>query len=234
MSERPSLAAAPAGGQDSPNTRERVLDAAVRCILEEGFYRASSNRIAASAGVSWGVIQHHFGTREGLLLAVFERSSTRLGEILTGASVTGTDVAERLESLADVIWSHYRQPDFLASVQILLNLSRDPRTAERTVQVLERLDRTAAAGWRRLVGEVFADAEAPGDLGTSLFDIMRGLAIGEVVSDAIPSSSARARASSPGAGRTDPSRRALVRALTLLVEAEPRHSGAPPRGLHSG
>lgn len=200
MSERPSLATAPAGGQDSPNTRERVLDAAVRCILEEGFYRASSNRIAASAGVSWGVIQHHFGTREGLLLAVFERSSTRLGEILTGASVTGSDVGERLDSLADVIWSHYRQPDFLASVQILLNLSRDPRTAERTVQVLERLDRTAAAGWRRLVGEVFVDAEAPQDLAASLFDIMRGLAIGEVVSDAIPSSSARARASSPGSG----------------------------------
>jgi AcrR family transcriptional regulator len=233
MSERPSLAPAPAFGQDSPTTRERVLDAAVRCILEEGFYRASSNRIAASAGVSWGVIQHHFGTREGLLLAVFERSSRRLGETLTDASVTGSDVAERLESLADVIWSHYRQPDFLASVQILLNLSRDPRTAERTVQVLEGLDRTAAAGWRRLLAEVFADTEAPRDLAASLFDIMRGLAIGEVISDAIPSSSTRPRAPSPGTGRTDPSRRALIRALTLLVEEEPAR-GRPPGGLHSG
>lgn len=232
MSERPSLVSAPGGGQDSPTTHERVLDAAVRCILEEGFYRASSNRIAASAGVSWGVIQHHFATREGLLLAVFERSSRRLGETLTGASVTGSDISERLESLAEVIWSHYRQPDFLASVQILLNLGRDPRTAERTVQVLERLDRTAASGWRRLVAQVFGGGEAPADLAPSLFDIMRGLAIGEVVSDAIPSSSNRARL--PGPGGTDPSRRAMVRALTLLVEAELAPPPDPSRGLHSG
>jgi AcrR family transcriptional regulator len=50
------------------STRAKMLDAAVQCIVEEGFYRSSSNRIAARAGVSWGVIQHYFGTREKLLL----------------------------------------------------------------------------------------------------------------------------------------------------------------------
>ena len=51
-------------------TRERVIAAAVDSILERGFYRASSNEIARRAGVTWGVIQHHFGTREALMLAV--------------------------------------------------------------------------------------------------------------------------------------------------------------------
>ena len=31
-------------------TRERVLDAAVRCILDVGYYQASSNAIAREAG----------------------------------------------------------------------------------------------------------------------------------------------------------------------------------------
>jgi len=34
------------------STRARVVDAAIACILDEGFYRASSNRIAKRAGVT--------------------------------------------------------------------------------------------------------------------------------------------------------------------------------------
>ena len=55
---------------DGEQTWRRVLDAAEECILELGYYQASSNEIARRAGVTWGVIQHQFGTREGLLLAV--------------------------------------------------------------------------------------------------------------------------------------------------------------------
>jgi DNA-binding NarL/FixJ family response regulator len=50
--------------------RERVIDATVSCILELGFYRASTNEIARRAGVTWGVIQHYFGTREALMLGL--------------------------------------------------------------------------------------------------------------------------------------------------------------------
>ena len=59
------------------STRGRVVDAAIECILDEGFYRASSNKIAKRAGVTWGVIQYHFGTREALMLAVHERGAPR-------------------------------------------------------------------------------------------------------------------------------------------------------------
>ena len=67
---RPSVRRVPpprhgAAMSDEP-TQERVVDAAVACILDEGFYRASSNKIAKRAGVTWGVIQYHFGTREAL------------------------------------------------------------------------------------------------------------------------------------------------------------------------
>ena len=54
------------GAQDSIS-RQRVIDAAIACILDQGFYRASSNAIAERAGVTWGVIQYHFGTREALM-----------------------------------------------------------------------------------------------------------------------------------------------------------------------
>src|SRR3954451_18710554 len=126
-----SAARAQAGEGDA-STRTRVIEAAVACILEEGFYRASSNKIARRAGVTWGVIQYHFGTREGLLLAVFRNSADALLAHLENATITGDTTHERLDSLADVIWSYYRRPEFLAYIQILLNLTHDPTTADDT------------------------------------------------------------------------------------------------------
>src|SRR5215470_15095203 len=67
---------------------QRVLDAAVRCILEQGLYRASSNAIAEQAGLSWGVIQYYFGTREALMLAVLEEGARRLQEAVENATIT--------------------------------------------------------------------------------------------------------------------------------------------------
>ena len=77
------------------STRARVVDAAVACILDEGFYRASSNKIAERAGVTWGVIQYHFGTRAALLLAVHERALDALDRALTDAVIAGETDAQR-------------------------------------------------------------------------------------------------------------------------------------------
>src|SRR3979411_3068004 len=79
--------------------RSRVIEAAVTCILERGFYRASSNEIARRAGVSWGVIQHYFGTREALMLAVLQDGSRRFETIVEGVDIDGDTVEERIDQL---------------------------------------------------------------------------------------------------------------------------------------
>ena len=87
------------------STRARVIDAAVASILDEGFYRASSNMIARRAGVTWGVIQYHFGTCEALLIAVHERGLDELDRCLADAVITGDSVEARLESFVAALWA---------------------------------------------------------------------------------------------------------------------------------
>src|SRR5437764_9696661 len=118
-----------------------MIAAAVDTIVEEGYYRASSNRIAERAGVTWGVIQYHFGTREQLLLAVAQSGAEHLLTSLRDAEIHGDTVEARLDSLADAIWAHYSTPRFLAHVQVLLNLSKDPRTSAATVESLAAAER---------------------------------------------------------------------------------------------
>lgn len=181
-------AAATRAGDES--TRARMLSAAVACILEEGYYRASSNRIAQRAGVTWGVIQYHFGTREQLLLAVARDGAAELVRRLEQAEITGTTVEERLDSLAGVIWAHYRRPEFLAQVQLLLNLSKDPRTSAETVTALADTEREVGTLLQALVAEAVGH-QADKGIGIVVFELMRGAAIGENLMEALPRPSRR-------------------------------------------
>jgi len=186
-----------------------MLAAAVETILEEGYYRASSNRIAQRAGVTWGVIQYHFGTRELLLLAVAHNGAEDLLTRLRTAEIHGDTIEARLESLADVIWAHYRRPQFLAYVQVLLNLSKDPRTSADTVESLAESERVVGGLWQDLIDQVIPAEQQRPRLGSVIFELIRGLAIGQSLMEALPHGTPR-RAD-------DEARHALVQALAAYL-----------------
>jgi AcrR family transcriptional regulator len=191
------------------STRARVIDAAVACILDEGFYRASSNKIAKRAGVTWGVIQYHFGTREALLVAVHERGVDELDQCLTDAVVVGDTVEARLESFVDALWAYYRRPEFLAYMQVMLNLSHDPTTADSTQATLKsvgaRVNERVPALVRAIVGTDVPDVEVE-RIGRFLYNVVRGLALDQELLDAMPVEHSTA-------AEFDAQRAELVRAL---------------------
>ena len=103
-----------------------MLDAAIDTVVEVGYYKASSNEIARRAGLTWGVIQHLFGSREQLMLAVVNDIGSRLERVFAEAEVVGTSLEERLASVLDTLATHYEQPAYLVQMQILLDLSVNP------------------------------------------------------------------------------------------------------------
>jgi len=56
-----------------PDTREKILDAAEVLIIEHGFAATSLRAIASSANVNLAATHYHFGSKNGLLAAVFHR-----------------------------------------------------------------------------------------------------------------------------------------------------------------
>ena len=91
-------------------TRAKIIDETVRCIVEEGFPAATAKHVAERAGVTWGVIQYHFGDRNGLLMAVVDDGVSRLVETLSGAEVGGLPLAERVSTVVDIAWDCYSSP----------------------------------------------------------------------------------------------------------------------------
>src|SRR5690554_4427734 len=55
--------------------REAVLQTAERLFTERGVTDVSMREVARVAGVNHGLLHRHFGSKEALLAALFERSS---------------------------------------------------------------------------------------------------------------------------------------------------------------
>ena len=55
-------------------SEDRLMQAALRLIAERGYERTSLQAIGEAAGYSRGLVSHRFGSKEGLLWALFERT----------------------------------------------------------------------------------------------------------------------------------------------------------------
>jgi len=61
-------------GDDTAETRLRLIDAGLRLFAERGTYQVPLAAIRTSAGQrNTSVVQYHFGNREGLIRAIFQR-----------------------------------------------------------------------------------------------------------------------------------------------------------------
>jgi AcrR family transcriptional regulator len=62
---------------DPPSTSDRILDAVRTCLMEDGYARLSTRRIAAEAGVPLSQVHYHFGSKSGAVLALLASEDER-------------------------------------------------------------------------------------------------------------------------------------------------------------
>jgi AcrR family transcriptional regulator len=58
-------------------TRGSILDAARERLLADGFANLSTRKVAAEAGVPLSQVHYHFGSKQGLILALLETENRR-------------------------------------------------------------------------------------------------------------------------------------------------------------
>lgn len=71
---------APAVRSDGASTRELILQATRRRLIEQGYANLSVREIAADAGVNHALIGYHFNGKQQLVLAVLDDANARLLE----------------------------------------------------------------------------------------------------------------------------------------------------------
>ena len=74
---------------DDRTTRARIRDAAIECFADHGVADTTVRKIAATAGVSPGLVMHHFGSMDGLRLACDEHVAAVIREYKEDALSSG-------------------------------------------------------------------------------------------------------------------------------------------------
>jgi AcrR family transcriptional regulator len=76
-----------ASQERSRQTVDTILEATARVLMKDGYDRASTNKVAAVAGVSIGSLYQYFPSKEALVAAVSERHSQEVLELMRNALV---------------------------------------------------------------------------------------------------------------------------------------------------
>jgi AcrR family transcriptional regulator len=89
----------------SESSRRQVLDAAIRTLAKRGFAHTSIEDIAATAGMSKGVVHYHFKSKEDLLLHITETCFVRIDERVKAAWDTPGPPSERIRAVLRESWA---------------------------------------------------------------------------------------------------------------------------------
>ena len=101
-------------------TRESILDSVITLIKESGFSAATSTAIARKAGITWGAVQHHFGNKDEILLAVLERAIDVYVQSTGSDEMKQGTLDQRVSLFVDQVWEHYKSDLYFAFTEIIM------------------------------------------------------------------------------------------------------------------
>lgn len=128
-------------------TRKKIIEATVLLLQTQGYAATTLQRIAKTAGVSLGALQHHYPTKAQVMAMVLRHYALRRAQLYRLAMRGRTLPEQRVEAMLDAMWSLVSEgPDFVATVEIELARRSDPELAAATEPVLARIDQFMA-GW---------------------------------------------------------------------------------------
>ncbi len=172
-------------------TRDTIIEETIRCINEEGFAAASANHIAERAGVTWGVIQYHFGDRNGLLSAVIAHGFQGFRYAIQSVSVPDGTSRQRVAAVVEAAWSAFSSPASRASLEILIS-ARSGRDQAR-VGDLEAMARDMRELSSTLIGDDTESERPDAVIAELLWATLRGLVMAQMLTSQ-PIDSSRERA----------------------------------------
>jgi AcrR family transcriptional regulator len=135
---------------DRVDTKELLLDSAERLFAEHGFTGTSLRAITQAAGANLAAVNYHFGSKDGLIRAVFRRRLVPLNQqrvaLLEAAEAKGVpDVAAVIRAFfAPVTAAIVSQPRDSAGwsfARLMSRVGMNPSDATREI-VLEELGET--------------------------------------------------------------------------------------------
>ena len=152
--------------------RQALLDAAIRVVAARGLRGLTLRAVGAEAGVTHGLVRHHFGSRDALLEAAVSHAVER--SLATTSLEPGTgDVEDFAHGLGEEIGPQVERQAF--QFEVLLEARRSPELLPHVRRMYDEYDQATARGLAR------SGLGDDPDLARLVFAALDGLVLQQVV-----------------------------------------------------
>lgn len=164
----------------SAETRARLLDATLECLIDVGYARTTTTMIADRAGVSRGAQVHHFPTKAALVLEAVAHLAARQADELRRRAAQLPAGGDRLSGLLDLVWERFSGPLFYAALELWVAARTDAELHDSLYEFERNLGRGMAALWQEVAGNL-ARSERFGEILELTLHLARGMALQKIL-----------------------------------------------------
>jgi AcrR family transcriptional regulator len=163
------------------DTRARLLAAAADLFAEHGIDSVSVDAVAEAAGRTSGAVYAHFGSKQGLLLALLDDWAHSLVTVIAAEFEIAAGVEDRLRAVAANVVVHPSEQTrrlLLLEQELWLRAARDPEVAAALRARLQESHERMTRGFLSWIeaGTIPAGTDAA-DLATACRAVVLGLVL---------------------------------------------------------
>src|SRR2546425_3154879 len=133
-------------------TRERIMDAALETLREEGFAGTTARAIAQRGGFNQALIFYHFGSVSHLLLEAFRRSSVSQVAKYRAAATEVSSLSDLVEIARRLHRDDLESGSVTVVTQLMAAAVSDPDLGRAILERFEEWIRLVEEALRRAVG----------------------------------------------------------------------------------
>lgn len=142
-------------------TRQRLVDATLQCLAEDGYAGTTINRIVEKAEVSHGASGHYFPSKAAMIQAAAEELMRQAYKRWGAALLNVSDADDRLDALLGAAWSDVFNDDRSdAFIELMQASKKDPELRE----LLQPMIRAAMKTFRQSAEHFFVAKKTDVDL----------------------------------------------------------------------
>ena len=160
----------------SSATREKTIEATIACLVERGFHGVTITAVAERAGVSRGAVSHQYPDKTLLVVDVVDEIKRRRLDEVHAVLDAAPPGRRRIEVGLDEMWRVFRDPIYLAALEVYVGARTDPELHPRVLQLEFDVDEAIREVVRAMTGPTSdpAQAQLRADV---VINTLRGLAL---------------------------------------------------------
>jgi AcrR family transcriptional regulator len=131
-------------------TQEAVLEAAMTVLIEDGYEKFTTTRVAKTAGISRGAQENYFRTKNELVVAATRYALTRAAEQARALASRNARSSDPIEAFLANSKSFCFSPTYLALMEMVTVARRNPELAKVNTPVVRE--------FRNILDTIWIDA----------------------------------------------------------------------------